>query len=235
MKTIYIPKGEVVHYETLSTEHLIVEGTLEVTRGIHARKIDGAGIIHAGTVKAESIRIRCLETSLTICRCLIASVVECPEVYASDSAVVSCFFSAAYVETGRLTSSISEIDEVKAQQIINLPTRQRSLLGTLLASWWRALWLSLFAYPVRSNVVDAPYRPDMSESQPEEAPAEQEAEASEPTERAEPFDEELSRFVNMFRLARESGYTLKLIPGTPEENAPTFDFETGAFSPAKAA
>lgn len=25
MKTIYIPKGETVHYESLSTDHLIVE------------------------------------------------------------------------------------------------------------------------------------------------------------------------------------------------------------------
>ena len=33
MKTIYIPKGETVHYESLSTEHLIVEGTLEVFSG----------------------------------------------------------------------------------------------------------------------------------------------------------------------------------------------------------
>ncbi len=91
MKTIYIPKGEVVHYESLSTGHLIAEGTLEVTRGIHAKLIDGDGVIHAETVKADIIRIRCLETSLTVCRRLIAKVVECPEVYASESAAVSCF------------------------------------------------------------------------------------------------------------------------------------------------
>ena len=38
-------------------------------------------------------------------------------------------------------------------------------------------------------------------------------------------DEELNRIVGIFKLAREQGYTLKLIPGTPEENAPVFDFE----------
>ena len=42
----------------------------------------------------------------------------------------------------------------------------------------------------------------------------------------EPVDEELNRIVGMFKLARENGYTLKLIPGTPEENAPIFDMET---------
>ena len=35
-----------------------------------------------------------------------------------------------------------------------------------------------------------------------------------------------NRIVGMFKLARESGYTLKLIPGTPEENAPVFDVKT---------
>ena len=41
----------------------------------------------------------------------------------------------------------------------------------------------------------------------------------------EAVDEELNRIVGIFKLAREQGYTLKLIPGTPEENAPAFDFE----------
>ena len=41
----------------------------------------------------------------------------------------------------------------------------------------------------------------------------------------EALDEELNRIVGIFKLAREQGYTLKLIPGTPEENAPVFDFE----------
>ena len=218
MKTIYIPKGETVHYESLSTDHLIVEGTLEVTYGVVAKQIDGDGVIHAGTVEADIIRIRCIETARTVCRRLIAKVVESSEVFASESAVVSCFCSAAYVETGRLTVTISEIDEVKAKQIINLPTRQRTLLGTLLASMWRAFWLSLFAYPVHTNAVNASYRPESKT-----------AEAAK-----EPFDEELSRFVNMFKLARESGYTLKLVPGTPEENAPVFDFAAEAFASQKA-
>ena len=168
---------------------------------------------------------------MSICRRLIAKVVESSEVFASESAVVSCFCSAAYVETGRLTVTISEIDEVKAKQIINLPTRQRTLLGTLLASMWRAFWLSLFAYPVHTNAADASYRPDTTDT--EDAPPVKESKTAEAAK--EPFDEELSRFVNMFKLARESGYTLKLVPGTPEENAPVFDFAAEAFASQKAA
>ena len=41
------------------------------------------------------------------------------------------------------------------------------------------------------------------------------------------MDEELNRVINLFKLAREQGYTLRLIPGTPEENAPVFDFDQG--------
>ena len=40
----------------------------------------------------------------------------------------------------------------------------------------------------------------------------------------EETDEELNRIVGLFKLSREAGYTLRLIPGTPEENAPVFDF-----------
>ena len=43
---------------------------------------------------------------------------------------------------------------------------------------------------------------------------------------AEEEDEELNRIVGLFKLSREAGYTLRLIPGTPEENAPVFDFAT---------
>ena len=96
---------------------------------------------------------------------------------------------------------------------------------------WRAFWLSLFAYPVHTNAVDASYRPDTTDT--EDAPPVQESKTAEAAK--EPFDEELSRFVNMFKLARESGYTLKLVPGTPEENAPVFDFAAEAFASQKAA
>ena len=70
---------------------------------------------------------------------------------------------------------------------------------------------------------------DVTEPVPEET-QEPEAEQAAPCEEenaAEPeaVDEELNRIVGIFKLAREQGYTLKLIPGTPEENAPVFDFE----------
>lgn len=227
MKTVYIPKGETVHYESLSTGRLVVQGHLDVADGVKAKTISGSGAICAGSVEADSIRIDSLEAAVVICKRLIAKRIQAPEVFASESAAVSSFLSAAYVETGRLTVAISEIDEVKADEVINLTRKKRTLFGTLLASALRSFWTALTAHRSDGEVMDAEYVPATeTESTAPEASATQ-AQATAGGEQApEPVDEELNRFVNMFKLAREGGFTLKIIPGTPEENAPVFDFET---------
>lgn len=158
---------------------------------------------------------------------------QAPEVFASESAAVSSFLSAAYVETGRLTVALSEIDEVNAQEVINLTPKKRTLLGTLLASLLRSFWTVLTVHGQKKPAVMV----NACEAVPEDItePAQKgsqtpEAEHAVPREEessTEPMavDEELNRIVGIFKLAREQGYTLKLIPGTPEENAPVFDFE----------
>lgn len=234
MKTVYIPKGKTVHYESLVTDHLVVKGCLDVTYGIKAKTISGNGVICAGNTEADSIRMDSLEAATVICKRLIAKRVQAPEVFASESAVVSCFLSAAYVETGRLTVAVSEVDEVKADEVINLAKKKRTLFGTLLASALRSFWMSLTVSRTHGEAVDAEYAPvtEAEPSAPEAvaaepvAPAAQSQAEAEAEQKAEPVDEELNRFVNMFKLARESGFTLKIVPGTPEENAPVFDFET---------
>ncbi len=45
---------------------------------------------------------------------------------------------------------------------------------------------------------------------------------------------ELKRIQGMFKLLREQGYTLQIIPGTPEENAPVLDLGTDTFMPEAA-
>lgn len=236
MKTVYIPKGETVSYETLVTEHLVVKGCLNVTYGVKAKTISGGGTICAGSVEGDVIRTGSLEAASVICKRLIAKRVQAPEVFASESAVVSCFLSSAYVETGKLTVSISEVDVVKADEVVNLTRKRRTLFGTLLVSALRSFWTGLTAPRAGGEVMDAEYAP-LQETQ-----AETSSEAGQPTETetapaaqeqpeskagAEPVDEELNRFIAMFKLMRESGYTLKILPGTPEENAPVFDFDTG--------
>ena len=219
MKTVYIPKGEIVRYESLMTEHLVVHGCLQVSNGIKARTITGQGTISAGTIDADVIRVDDVEAGSIVCKRLLAKRVQSPEVFASESAAVSCFLSAAYVETGRLTVTLSEIDEVKAEEVVNLTPKKRTLFGTLLASLLRSFWTALTVHGQKEPTVMT----DACEAMPEgeqAAPCEEEN-AVEP----EAVDEELNRIVGIFKLAREQGYTLKLIPGTPEENAPAFDFE----------
>ena len=205
MKTVYIPKGETVRYETLETDRLVVKGCLKVAYGIKAKTISGGGMITAGTVSADDIRVDDLEAASVTCQRLIAKRVQTPELFASESAAVSCFLSSAFVMTGKLTVALSEIDEVKADEVIHLKPRKRSLFRLLLASALRSFWTSLTTRPQKSEVMDAEFTPVKDES----------------------ADEELNRFVGMFKLARESGYTLKIIPGTPEENAPVFNLRTG--------
>lgn len=233
MKTVYIPKGETVHYESLATEHLVVRGHLHVDYGIKAKTITGGGTINAGSIDADVIRVDDVESGSIVCKRLLAKRVQAPEVFASESAAVSSFLSAAYVETGRLTVALSEIDEVNAQEVINLTPKKRTLLGTLLASLLRSFWTVLTVHGQKKPAVMV----NACEAVPEDItePAQKgsqtpEAEHAVPREEessTEPMavDEELNRIVGIFKLARVQGYTLKLIPGTPEENAPVFDFE----------
>ena len=151
MKTVYIPKGETVRYESLMTEHLVVHGCLQVSNGIKARTIAGQGTINAGSIDADVIRVDDVEAGSIVCKRLLAKRVQSPEVFASESAAVSCFLSAAYVETGRLTVTLSEIDEVKAEEVVNLTPKKRTLFGTLLASLLRSFWTALTVPGQRSR------------------------------------------------------------------------------------
>ena len=233
MKTVYIPNGETVRYESLTTEHLVVHGCLEVAGDIKARTIAGSGTVRAGAVNADVIRVDDVDAGSIVCKRLLAKRVQSPEVYASESAAVTCFLAACYVETGKLTVTLSEIDAVNAAEIVNLTPKKRTLFGTLFASLLRSIWTALTVHGQKEPTVMT----DACEAMPEgvtestqEETQEPEAEQAAPCEEEnavepEAVDEELNRIVGIFKLAREQGYTLKLIPGTPEENAPVFDFE----------
>lgn len=233
MKKVFIPAGESRSYETLVTEHLVVDGHLNVVNGLKAKTISGTGVITAGEVSADVCHIGELETATAIFRKLMARRVSAAEVFASDCACVTHFLSAAYVETGRLTVSVSEIDKVNADEIITLQ-KKRGMFGALVASSLRAFWLDLTA-PI-DDYMDAEFEPvDKSKDtsidpavQKEIARAvrqilkeqEKEVSISEPDE-----DFELKRVISTFKLLRDKGYTLRILPKTPEENAPVFDLE----------
>ena len=110
MKNVYIPRGETVCYETLETDYLVVKGCLKVAHSLKAKTISGNGVIIAGTVSADDIRVDDLEAASVICQRLIAKRVQTPQLFAFESAAASCFLSSAYVAAGKLTVALSEID-----------------------------------------------------------------------------------------------------------------------------
>ena len=233
MKKVFIPAGESRSYETLVTEHLVVDGHLNVVNGLKAKTISGTGVSTAGEVSADVCHIGELETATAIFRKLMARRVSAAEIFASDCACVTHFLSAAYVETGRLTVSVSEIDKVNADEIITLQ-KKHGMFGALVASSLRAFWLDLTA-PI-DDYMDAEFEPVDKSKDTSIDPAvqkeiartvrqilkeqEKEASISEPDE-----DFELKRVVSTFKLLRDKGYTLRILPKTPEENAPVFDLE----------
>ena len=240
MKTIYIPNGETVHYESLVTDRLVVQGCVDVDGSIKAKIICGGGAVYAGAVHADIIHVDDLETSETVCKRLLAKRVHTPTLIASECAAVSCYLSAGYVETGKLTVAVSEIDQLKADEVVNLSPQKRGLLCTLIFSALQSFWVSVTA-PGLKREPDT--RETTAEMPPEDQPVDldpsirneitktveeilqQNRPASHAAPSADEEDFELKRIVNIFRLLREHGYTLRIIPGTPEENAPILDFE----------
>ena len=220
MKTVYIPAGETVKYESLATENLVVDGCLKVVYGVKARSISGKGVISAGTVYADNISIGEIEAAAVVCVRAAAKRIDAPEVYASETLAVSCFLSAAYVETGKLTVALSNVDEAKADEIIHLPRVHTSLLAMLVVSFFRSLRARFFGKSAEEEILDADFEPFYKQAEKVKTPKDNKPE--------EETDEELNRIVGLFKLSREAGYTLRLIPGTPEENAPVFDFAAEA-------
>lgn len=218
MKTVYIPKGKSVRYECLEAEHLVVNGSLKVARAIRVRHISGKGSIEAKHVSADTICIHDLDAVDVICEKLIAKRVWTSGLTVSQNAVVSCSLTANYVKAAKLTVALSDVADMLAKEVINLPVKKRGMLGTLLVSALRSLWLSLTVRAERSIPVDAEYTQVNEET--EAVPPDAERRTPE-----QPDDFELQRLIAQFKLARESGYTLRLIPGTPEENAPVFEYK----------
>ena len=219
MKTIYIPKGETVSYENLVTDHIVVHGCLKVLDCINAKSITGSGAIYAGSISADDIRVDDLESATVTCRRLLAKRVQTPQLIASESAAVSCYLASSYVETGKLTVAASEICEVKADEIIHLTPKKRSLFRLLLVSALRSLWTRLTTPAAANGPIDAEWK--LVSEEPESNP---EKSVTEPPEKR---DQELARIIDMFSMLRDSGYTLAILPGTPEENASPLDFTHG--------
>lgn len=158
MKTTYIPKGMEVSHMSLTTEHLVVDGSLTITGTLKAKTIGGRGFVEAGAVSAGGIRVDDLKAVSVTCKRLCAKRAEASQIFASEGVDVSCFLGADRVVTPKLTVALSDIDEATADETIHLPPKKRGLLRFCLASALRALWVRLTA-PNEDEVVDAEYEP----------------------------------------------------------------------------
>lgn len=245
MKTVYIPAGAASHYETLVTDDVIVHGHLHVTNGLKAKHISGRGFISAGEVSADVVDVAELECGTVICRRLLAQRVSVNEAMISECAVVSRFFSANYVKAPSLSVAVSELGEADADEIVHLTPKTRGMIMTLLLSRLRTFRLRLTANRPQGRVekprTETPEKkstdtPEDAELKANIAKIVQEVLAQQAAEKAACADDaddfELQRMVSTFKLLRDKGYTLRVLPGTPEETAPVFDFAAESIQPA---
>lgn len=218
MKSLYIPKGKTLHYETLSCHDIVNDGVLEVEGAVQARNISGKGILNAGTVSAKAVSAMSVDAAGIVVECLAAERVCAVSVRASSSLLVSCCLEAEYVDTPKLLVARSEIGELRAGEVVNLPDRERSILAALAAGFFRRLWLGLLHKLPR----DADYAP-IPEKKPDET-------VTHPADNLDQWrqsymelleDPEFLRLAGMYRVLRPTGYTLRLVDQAGREAAQT--------------
>ena len=141
--------------------------------------------------------------------------------------------------------AVSEIGEADVDAIVHLTPKPRGMLLTLLLSMLRTFWLRLtasrpqgrFEKPRTEAPVEEPSdTPEDTEMKANIAKIVQEMLAQQAAEKAACADDaddfELQRMIGTFKLLRDKGYTLRILPGTPEENSPVFDFAAESIQPA---
>ena len=171
MKKVFIPKGEVACYDSLYTGRLIVKGVLLVKGKIQAKEIIGGGVVEAGEIVCDDIRLDTV-TAGFICarRVAVNRLFVNGECWATECVAVTGFAGAGYVSTGKLTVSLSDIRAVDADEVVMLPQKKRGLLGLLWASWWRSLYMSIFYGGDTDGEANKPEPTRVTEENAEEQP-----------------------------------------------------------------
>lgn len=221
MKVFYIPEGKYVHYETLSCQNIVNDGVLEVEDALHACNITGKGVLRAGTISARNVVAMDVECATLISETLTAERVCAVEIKLSVSAIVSCHLEAEYVEVPALTVAKHSVNMLKAGDVVNLPEKKRGIVGTLLAGFFRRIWLSLTRPFLTEDVpLDAPYVQveEMRSgvvSNPKGLPEEnmQKTQFQEDKQAVNLEDDfEFKRLKAMYQLLKASGYALRIVP-----------------------
>ena len=135
-----IPKDTTVCYENLTTNSITVRGCLKVTGILTARHIQGDGYIEAGEVVCDTLEADTLRAEITTAQKLVVKKLFVRDCRAAAAIVVTDFAESASLQTQRLTVTMFNIDDLKADEIIVLPRKNRGMLGTLFAAWLRIIF-----------------------------------------------------------------------------------------------
>lgn len=138
-KTLYIPRGTEQEYDSLDVPSLIVHGVLRVHGTLTAKNIEGKGVIHAGSIRFQTMRINVADAESLSGRELIANQLLCDSCHVSGSVTAASYVQAAELETGCLTMCLSSIADCKAEQITVLAPKKRGILRLAAASWLQAI------------------------------------------------------------------------------------------------
>lgn len=206
MKDLYIPKGKTLRYESLACRDIVNDGTLVVEKGLQARRISGKGVLNAGSISCRSVSAMDIEAGTITTRTLTAERVCAAEVKASGAAAVSCCLESGYVETPRLTVAVCQVETLRADDVVYLTARRRSIIGALFMGFVRRLWMMLKA----RIPVDAEYEELRDEPEPErDVPGGTDPSADPNAALLNDF--EFKRLAAMYRLLKPYGYTVRLM------------------------
>ena len=230
MKNLYIPKGKTLRYEALACRNIVNDGVLIVESKIQARHISGKGVINAGSIACRSLSATDIDAAYITTGKLAAERVCASEVKVSGAAVVSCCLEAAYVVTPKLTVALSEVGEMDAQEVVNLPNKRRGILAALFAGFCRRLWMSL-THRLPMDAKCAPVEQQQSDIMGYQNRKFIDSEAPEGDPNADLWqDFEFKRLAALYRLLKSEGYALRLapFPAPSTKECPDFTYEGAA-------
>ena len=218
-KTMYVPKGETVLLDNLTCEQVIVNGVLHVIGDIQAKHIRGKGFIFAGNISTKSITACTINAGTIVTDRLVAERVTAVKLHAVQAAAVSSYLEADLVKSPKITVADANIADLIAEEVVQLKTRRRGLLGTLFASFVRSLWTALVYGSPRDHEADEPDTVEDEDDDNEDAEytaIEGSAPMNTPLHitdaEALTHDPEFVRLKSMYQLTRDRGYIWQLVP-----------------------
>jgi len=143
MKKLFVPRGETVTYNCLHTDRIVVKGVLRVNGKLEAKEILGGGVVEAREIVCDDLRAAGVSADFVTARRITADKLFVRFECRGQDVAVRDYAAAGYMNAGKLSVTLSDIQACDADEIITL-RRKNSLLGLLWASWWRGLFLGLF-------------------------------------------------------------------------------------------